>query len=1042
MTTAQPVTPEPTRGLRQQLAKAAAREAELLIENERLRGQHGATGEILRLIAGAARGTGGADGAQEVLDSIAQRASELVRVRTALVQLVEGDRLRIRAAARGGQQLDAAPGSPGARRRDEGQPLANQAPSAVAVRERRLIHVPDIEAEEARYPAGVAAAREANFRSVLVVPLLRGNEAIGAVSLTRVEPEPFNDYEIALVRSFADQAVIAIENARLFSELQERLSEQGATNDILRAIAASPTDVQPVLQAVADSCVRLCRADDSILWRVASRNPLEVVRVARGGATIPAASADPMGQRLTETTSAHYVAIAQRRNIHLPDLTEAAMRAEGVGEWFAEHQRSRGVGAFLAVPLLTGGEAEGLIVVRRKDPGPFTAQEISVLESFASQAAIAIKNAALFSELQQSNRTLADSLAQQTATAEVLQAISRAAFDLQSVLDTLVRNAVTLTGADIGVVLRAESDCLAVWAHHGASDAFLERITVQPVRYDRATTSGRAATERRVVRIDDVLADPEYQRPDMQRSDPYRSTLAVPLLRGNELLGVITVWKRPLDPFTDRQVDLIRTFADQVVIAIENARLFSELNETNASLNEALEQQTATSEVLATISRSPTDLEGVLDTICASAARLCACRDALILRADGDALIVVAATGAIFSGALTAARAGSRTPLGVPGLSVTAFRERRTIHVADMQGAEGDPFRVTQQRARDNGGHTYLAVPLLREGEAIGAITVSRGEVRPFSDDQVRLLRTFADQAVIAIENARLFSELRERDERRRQELERAAIIQQRLLPETVEGWPGLLELAVRFLAAVETSGDFYDVLRLTPSPGETLPPLQIAVGDVAGKGMSAALVTALARSALRSTAAVPTDLATPANTLRLAGRRLHADVGGSHFVACALAVIEPPGTHHAGPRLRLANAAQVPVLLVRGGRAVELEPPGYRLPLGAQDVGDYKDVETDLARGDVVVFSSDGLVEAPSLPNAVSPRHLAAPEQHGELFGFARLASSAAHWARHAHTAEAVAAGIWSDLTAWCGDESHHDDVTLLVLRVPEAYP
>lgn len=276
---------------------------------------------------------------------------------------------------------------------------------------------------------------------------------------------------------------------------------------------------------------------------------------------------------------------------------------------------------------------------------------------------------------------------------------------------------------------------------------------------------------------------------------------------------------------------------------------------------------------------------------------------------------------------------------------------------------------------------------------------------------------------------------LRREDERRRQELTRAAAIQRGLLPTTVQGWPGVLEIAARFRPAVETSGDFYDVFELRASADRSRA-MQIAVADVAGKGIAAALVTALARAALRPVAAGGGGIS-PAATASTASMGLHQDVGSSHFVACALAVVE----HTAGapgPKLRLVNAGQPPVLLCRGGAAVEHDPPGPRLPLGALAGVDYRDLEEQLGAGDVVVFASDGLVEAPAQAQFSPRAHLASAAKVGELFGFDRMARSAAYWSTEAATAEAVAEGIWSDVTAWCGDESHHDDMTLLVLRVP----
>jgi GAF domain-containing protein len=708
-----------------------------------------------------------------------------------------------------------------------------------------------------------------------------------------------------------------------------------------------------------------------------------------------------------------------------------------------------GFAAAAATPLLRGGQPLGVLTVLSSTPYPFTPEDIALLETFAAQAALAIENARLFQDLQ-------DRLEEQTATARVLEVISRSPTDLQTVLDTIVSSAARLCDTDRSAIastlalVQGESVRAVAIAPFQSDAETGSRLTLAspgiPYAITRTESAlGRAVADRAVVHITDLEAVPvEELSSPMGRRAGLRSLLAVPLLRGagegsegRDLapvaIGALALQRRVVRPFTDRQIAVMQTFADQAVIAIENARLFSELQDSNRTLNESLEQQTATAEVLKLISRSAFDLDVVLHTLLENAVRLCGAASGTINRFDGQVCRFAAGYGITDAFRETL----RRNPMAPDRVSIAGrvMLDRRVTHISDV---ETDPD-YQYPAARVAGFRSLLGVPLLREGDLLGVLVLQRYEPVPYTEREIALVTTFADQAAIAMENTRLISELRERDERRRQELERASAIQQRLLPDRVQGWPGVLEISHRFRPAVETSGDFFDVLRLTASAEGAPPPLQIAIGDVAGKGMAAALVTALARSALRSTTSVPTQLASPAGTLRLAGARLHQDVGAQHFVACALAVVEPPGRHHAGPRLRLANAAQVPVLLVRGGEAAEIEPAGYRLPLGAQDDGDYADVQSDLRPGDVVVFSSDGLVEAPSLPTAAAPAHLSPAAHPGELFGFARLSSSAAHWATHAPTAEAATAGIWSDLTAWCGDESHHDDMTLLVLRVPE---
>ena len=695
---------------------------------------------------------------------------------------------------------------------------------------------------------------------------------------------------------------------------------------------------------------------------------------------------------------------------------------------------------------------------RKSEPehSDLAAENAPLRKSLAAErrerAELLIENGRLRGELAARDAQLEERLAEQTATSDILRVIAASPTDLARSLDTIAERAARLTGSTGATVLRVANDGfldrVGVWDDPSQPERLLALSYREPVR--NMGPSGRAVLERRTTQVPDVRRAAEEQGFDAGwagrvASLGFLSFLTTPLINGPDVTGVLVVRRNYAGTYAPREVALLETFAAQAAIAVENARLFSELQESNGTLKQALEQQTATAEVLRVIASSPTQLGTVLGVITERAARLCGADNATMRLVEGDVVRVVAHHPPALVGHLrvgsTPLALGATMPIGRAGTyHAEAFATGRTVYVPDLtvEASSGDEFRSRNAAGLVGSGICSIAnVPLLREGQPVGILHVRSSRPHAF-DSYLPVLQTFADQAVIAIENSRLFGELQERDDRRRQELERASAIQQRLLPASVEGWPGVLEIAVRFRPAVETSGDFYDVLPLPVARKGELEPLQIAVGDVAGKGMSAALVTALARSALQLSATVPTGMATPATTLRIAGQRLHRDVGVGHFVACALAVVEPPNLLHDGPRLTLANAAQVPVLLVRAGQAREIEPTGDRLPLGARPDGDYQDIKVDLCPGDVVVFSSDGLVEAPALPTAVAAEHLPRRESAGELFGFDRLATAASHWSSHAFTAEEVAAGVWSDLIAWCGDESHHDDMTLLVLRVP----
>jgi GAF domain-containing protein len=704
------------------------------------RDQQTATSEILRVISISP------SNAQPVFAEIAKSSARLCDAYDAIILLKDGDLLR-HAAHEGPIPI-------------AGQ-LALHRGSFMgrSVLEHRTIHVADLQAEVDEYPVGSEIARRLGHRTMLAVPLMRAGKAIGVIALRRLEKRPFSERQIELLRTFADQAVIAIENARLFEEVQARtrdateaLEYQTATSEVLAVISRSPTDVQPVFDAIVGTARRLCAAEHAILfkledgkYRVAanSGSEAEFIQFLKKNPIIPA-----HGTLVGRTA-------LEKRTVYITDaLSDPTYR------WVEAARRGK-FRSDLGVPLLREGEVVGVIVLVHSRSNAFTDKQLHLVETFADQAVIAIENARLFEaeqtrsrELTERTQELTESLEYQTATSEVLGVISRSPTDLQPVFDAIAQAAAQLCKAQFCHVCRFDGKLIHFAAAYGLTPEGRQALQGgYPLAPGRATATARSILNASVEEVADVHTDLHYTHGGAATVMNLRSVVAVPMLKDNHPIGAIAVARSATGRFPTRQIDLLKTFADQAVIAIENTRLFEEVQVSTRELTEALEQQTATADVLKVISRSALDLQRVLDALVESAARLCNANDAAIFQVFGDGLRLVAHHGQIPLGGPV----GQYTvPLVRGRIYARAVIDRKTTQVADLL-AEADEYPESWKVALQVGWRTALCVPLFHVGVAIGVIFIRRTEVRPFTERQIELVNTFADQAVIAIENTRLF---------------------------------------------------------------------------------------------------------------------------------------------------------------------------------------------------------------------------------------------------------------------------------------------
>jgi two-component system NtrC family sensor kinase len=542
-------------------------------ELDEAREQQAATSEILNVIRRSP-----AD-AQPVFDAIVESAARLCGAIFSVAYLWEGGRPRVVAT-----RNFTAEATSQMYERQELRGLTRSHAGGRAIMDRTIVHIPDVLAD-AEYSREYALA--GGWRAVLAIPLLHDGEPVGAISVAKRDPTAFSNRQVQLLNTFADQALIAIENVRLFEaeklrtrELSEALEQQTATSEVLQVISSSQGELESVFQATLANATRLCQASYGVIWLSEG----DAFRSTATYGSLPAAYVE----RWRSGTLYHphpYGGLATmrrtRKSVQFEDLRVARSYAEG-DVLAVTGVELGGIRTVIVVPMFKEDELVGGIAIYRQEVRPFTEKQVELVAGFAKQAVIAIENTRLLNELRQS-------LQQQTATADVLKVISRSTVELDTVLDTLVETLTRLCRVDNTTMYRRRDDDFYLVASRGLSEEAKALARTYPVASNRGSLIGRVAMERRPVQIPDVLQDPEYTHQELQKILKYRSTLGIPLLRGDALIGIFALNRARAEPFTEKEIELASTFADQAVIAIENARLFEELRERQAELRVTFE---------------------------------------------------------------------------------------------------------------------------------------------------------------------------------------------------------------------------------------------------------------------------------------------------------------------------------------------------------------------------------------------------------------------------------------------------------------------